>query len=343
MKNLAYFFIVAISTVIVLIYGRSILIPFVFAVLLWFIVRKVRQMLDKVGFIRDKVPSWIKSVLTTAIMILLFSMISKILLENIQTLAQSYPAYESNLSLIFDEINRVFKVNVMAEFKDFSAQFNFGGLLAGVFKSLTDILSNAFLIIIYMMFIFLEETSFKNKLRIVLKHYNRDESVIDLFGQIENSVSNYIGIKSMISLTTGILSSIALYLIGIDSPIFWGFLIFLLNFIPTIGSLVATLFPAVFCLLQFGEVLPSVLVLGIVGGIQVFIGNVLEPKIMGSSLNLSPLVAILSLVFWGAIWGITGMLLCVPFTVIMVIVFSHFERTKPVAVMLSENGVIKTN
>ena len=127
-----------------------------------------------------------------------------------------------------------------------------------------------------------------------------------------------------------------------DAPEFWAFLIFILNFIPTIGSLIATIFPAVFCLFQFGTFLPSLLVLGIVGTIQVIVGNLLEPKIMGSSMNISPLVTILSLSIWGALWGIIGMILSVPIMVVMIIIFSQFEKTKPLAIMLSEKGEISS-
>ena len=139
---------------------------------------------------------------------------------------------------------------------------------------------------------------------------------------------------------TGGLSYIALLIIGIDSPVFWAFLIFLLNFIPTIGSLIATMFPAVFCLLHYGEFGPGILVLIFVGAIQILVGNILEPKLMGSSMNISSLVTIIALSFWGAIWGVTGMILSVPITVIMIIIFSQFPSTRPIAVALSEKGEI---
>lgn len=100
-------------------------------------------------------------------------------------------------------------------------------------------------------------------------------------------------------------------------------------------------FPAVFSLLQFGEVTPFLIVLIAVGCIQVIVGNIIEPKLFGKSLNLSPLVTILSLAVWGKIWGITGMVLSVPITVIMIIIFSQFEKTKSVAILLSENGDIE--
>ena len=111
-----------------------------------------------------------------------------------------------------------------------------------------------------------------------------------------------------------------------------------LNFIPTVGSLVGTIFPTLFCLLQFGDYLEGIQVLVLVGLIQVLIGNVVEPRLMGNSLNISSLVAIVALSFWGVIWGVTGMILSVPVTVILVILFAQFEQTKSVAIMLSDKG-----
>ena len=113
-----------------------------------------------------------------------------------------------------------------------------------------------------------------------------------------------------------------------------------MNFIPTIGSLIGTIFPAFFSLIQFGELTPFLIVLITVGVIQIIVGNFIEPKLFGKSLNVSPLITILSLAIWGTIWGITGMILSVPITVIMIIVFSQFEKTKKIAIILSENGEV---
>ncbi len=124
----------------------------------------------------------------------------------------------------------------------------------------------------------------------------------------------------------------------VDAPFFWALLMFLLNYIPTVGSLIATIFPAVFSLVQFGEFTPFLIILIGLGILEWFVGNVLEPKIMGNSLNISPLVTIIALVIWGQIWGITGMLLSVPITVTMVIICSQFKNTKAIAILLSENG-----
>ena len=196
------------------------------------------------------------------------------------------------------------------------------------------------MIMIYLLFVFLEANSFQDKIRAVCKTDEQYESVKKMLDKMEASITNYIGLKTLVSILTGLLSYFVLLIIGIDSPVFWAFLIFLLNYIPTIGSLVGTLFPAFFSLLQFGEFQPFFLVLIFVGIIQVLIGNVLEPRLMGNSLNISALVTILALSFWGAIWGITGMFLSVPITVMLVIVFAQFPGTRPLAIMLSEKGKV---
>lgn len=341
MKSTAYFFITTIAIIITLVYGQSLIVPFIFALLLWFLVRKIRQLLDKVSFIEKYFPSWLKNLVPSLIILTILSFVAKILVLNINNLASNYPAYQTNVTVVIQQINDLFKINIVSDFKDQLAEFNFTILLSKLLKSLTDILSNTFLIIIYALFIFLEESNFAQKLKNVYSDKGKYDNLNHILVNIESSIANYIGIKTMTSLSTGVLSYIALLFIGIDSPIFWAFLIFLLNFIPTIGSIIATLFPAIFCLLQFGDLMPSLMVLIFVGAIQLIIGNILEPKIMGNSLNISPLVAITALLLWGTIWGITGMLLSIPITVIMVIIFAHFDNTKPLAIMLSEKGSIK--
>ena len=340
MKNTAYFFISTIAIVVVLIYGKSLLIPFVFALLLWFLVRKSRHLLDNVKFINKFFPSWLKSLIPSLILISALGFISKLLMTNINSLAKSYPLYEANVETMIVKVNDLLQINLVEYFTAHSGDFDFGIILKKIFKSLTDLLGNAFIIIIYALFIFLEEANFNTKLKAVFSKNNDYAELSDILEKIELSITTYIGLKTFVSFITGVASYVALLFIGIDAPLFWSFLIFFLNFIPTIGSLIGTLFPAVFCLLQFGEFTPSLLVLGFVGAIQVIVGNLLEPKLMGNSLNISSFVAIFSLSFWGVLWGVTGMLLSIPITVIMVIVFAHFEQTKAVAIMLSEKGKI---
>jgi predicted PurR-regulated permease PerM len=127
-------------------------------------------------------------------------------------------------------------------------------------------------------------------------------------------------------------------LMGLESPIFWASLVFVLNFIPTIGSILGTLLPAAFALVQFQDVGPAALLMVILGAIQFTIGNVVLPRLAGDTLNLSLTVTVLCLFVWGALWGVTGMFLAVPLTASLLLVAASFEATRPIAMALSQTG-----
>ncbi|MCH9755622.1 MAG: AI-2E family transporter, partial [Gammaproteobacteria bacterium] len=128
--------------------------------------------------------------------------------------------------------------------------------------------------------------------------------------------------------------------IGLDFAEFWALLIFFLNYIPNIGAIIATLFPALLALIQFQSWMPFVAMTSGLVAVQFLIGNIIEPRYLGRSLNLSPLVILFALGLWGVIWGVMGMFLSVPITVMMIILFAHFPATRPIAVLLSKDGKI---
>lgn len=339
-QDIAYLLVSCISIVFILIYGQAILVPFILGLLLWFIGKGVEATLDKISFIKKKFPNWLKHILSFGIILIVLIFITDLLSTNINSLAHSFEKYEPNIDTLLLQIDEWFGIDTKIALKNYSGNLDFGNILQMLFSSISDLISNGFMIVLYAVFILLEDASFKPKLKAIFVDKKNEKRVDNILEKISNSIASYFGLKTLLSLITGGLSYIALRIIGVDAPEFWAFLIFILNFIPTIGSLIATIFPAIFCLFQFGIFTPSLLVLGIVGAIQVIVGNFLEPKIMGSSMNISPLVTILSLSIWGGIWGIIGMILSVPITVVTIIIFSQFEKTKPIAIMLSEKGDI---
>ena len=145
-------------------------------------------------------------------------------------------------------------------------------------------------------------------------------------------------VKTAMSLVVAGVSWVIMALIGIDFSGFWAVLIFTLNFIPYIGSFIAIVFPAALTLVQFESVGLFLVTASALTAAQFAVGSLLEPRVMGRSLNLSPVVILLALALWGSVWGIVGAILCVPLTVIMMIVFSRFESTRPAAILLSLDG-----
>ena len=334
-----YIFLLIITAVIVCIYAQTIIIPFILAILFWFLIRVIKKLLLRISFV-GKMPRWTITLFSSGVLLgfLVFavSMISK----NIATLSETLPVYEANVTKMTDAINHRFNIDLFTMAGDFAKDLNFGNILSSLLSTLTGLFGNAFTVLLYLVFLLLEEPIFPKKLKAMYPDKEKFDHVNDLVNKIDHSIGNYIALKTLTSLFTGILSYVALLFIGIDAPLFWAFLIFVLNFIPTIGSLIATAFPTMFAVLQFGDFTPGLLVLGIVGAIQMVVGNFIEPRLMGNSLNISPLVVFLTLAVWGVIWGISGMLLSVPITVILIIIMSEFKGTRPFAILLSQKGTL---
>ena len=336
--SVASWMVIAFLMLFLLVYGEPIIVPFVIALLIWFVVKKMRNLLDKNAFIRKYIPSWLKTGLASFLIFGGIFFIVQMLTNNIQSLANSYSEYISNIESIGLKINDIFKINLTKELNHFVANFDFSSYLESLFNSLSEILGNMVMIIFYVVFLFVEESLFQHKIKLIFEPRNRFDKVSEILQKIDKSLSSYIGLKSLVSLLTTTLSYFIMLAVGIDSPVFWAFLIFMFNFIPSIGPILGTLLPTLFCLIQFGTFTPALIVLFGVGGVSVLVGSLVEPKLMGNTLNISPLVAILSLALWGSIWGIIGMLLSVPITVAMIIIFSQFPSTRSIAILLSEKG-----
>jgi AI-2 transport protein TqsA len=201
-----------------------------------------------------------------------------------------------------------------------------GGTLVGVASVLTLIT----LVLLAMFFMLLEGPRLPAKVRAAMRH--------DLEGrgrtsQILRDVRRYLGVKTAVSIATGLLVGLWLALLKVDLPLLWGLLAFLLNYIPNLGSIIASLPPAVLALIQHNPTRALLVLAGFLV-INVLLGNVLEPQIMGRRLGLSPLVVFLSLLFWGWVWGPFGALLSVPLTVSIRVLLEHSDRGKGIAILL---------
>jgi len=203
-------------------------------------------------------------------------------------------------------------------------------LTANLLSGLSSVLSDLALVLLTVTFIMLEVSSFPIKLRAVL---GDPKQKFPKFMEFVNDMRRYMVIKTLISLATGVLIAFWLYILDVDYPILWGFIAFLLNYIPNIGSIVAAIPALILGFIQYG-IGSAVLVM--VGYIVVnfIIGNVIEPRLMGRKFGLSTLVVFLSLIFWGALLGLVGAILSVPLTMTLKFAFENNESTKWIAVLL---------
>ncbi|WP_044085709.1 AI-2E family transporter [Lewinella cohaerens] len=332
--------ILLIAIVYILVVTKVLLLPFVVALLIWYLVKDIRDFIARNRFIKRRFPRWLQNTLVFVIIFGVLTFVSRLLIGSIATFADKLVIYEANVTVLNDYLQQQFNFDFIDYIQNFTGSFDFTQILQPVVNGLSQLLGDGFMIVLYVIFLLMEESTFSVKHRLLFKEEERYQQTMELVNKIDASFGNYISIKTLTSFITATLSYIVMNILGVDTPLLWAIVIFLLNYIPSIGSLIATTFPAIIAVLQEGDPWAGLWVLMGVGLIQVLVGNFLEPRMMGNSLNISPLVVILSLIAWGAIWGVLGMVLSVPIMVMLIIVCARFESTRQIAILLSENGEV---
>lgn len=287
---------------------------------------------------KKRVPQGISIAIVFIVIVTLFVGFGQLIGTSLSSFSENAPAYEQNLkemgSAIFQFIeNKGINVSAdkMTELFDPSRVM---GLTAGLLGQLGSFMGNAFTIFFLLLFLLIELNSFKIKTTAIV---NGSKESLSFFNTIGDSIRHYLSIKTMTSLLTGALIWISLIIIGVDYAIIWALVAFLLNYIPNIGSIIAA-FPAIlFALVQlgFGGVIWTTIVFVIV---NILIGSVIEPKIMGKGMGLSTFVVFVSLIFWGFILGTVGMFLSVPLTMSLKIILNQNPKTKWVSILLGTEG-----
>jgi predicted PurR-regulated permease PerM len=324
-------------------YFSAMLQPLVIAVMIWYCVFELRRWVQKIKIKEKFVPTGVANLLAFGVIFLLCWGVYEILTINLEKIIEKSPGYAANFKQMLAEFQTFEQFrNVPERALERLQNIDIQPLLTGFLNSLTSAAGNVFVIIIYVAFILAEEKFFYKKLHAVSRTEHQQANLDQVIDQIVKSIRQYLSVKTQMSLLTGLLSYFILLAFQVDFAVLWAFLIFLLNYIPYIGSFFATLFPALFAMFQFQSAWMLLWVFLAIQVVQFGVGNVLEPKVMGRQLNLSPLGVMLALSFWGAIWGILGMFLSVPITSVMLISFSRFESTRFIAVWLSETGELES-
>ena len=323
--------------------GKDLLLPLVIAIALWYLINVLARAFSHIaiGGFRFPMPVCLTASFLTFIFLILA--LINFLSSTVGDVLDVAPIYQENLTTRLENLSFV----DMSEFEGQSLPqllttwLDIPSFLTSIASSLTSILASGGLILIYIGFLFLEQGHFTNKITALVADPNKEQDANKIINRIRDDIQKYITIKIITSSLTGMLSYIILRIVDVDFAGVWGLLIFLLNFIPTIGSIIATIFPALIALAQSDGYTLFLVVLFGIGALQVCIGNILEPRLMGSSFNLSPIIILLNLALWGYIWGIPGMFLCVPFLIIVTIILSHFPQTRPMAIILSSDGRLR--
>lgn len=290
---------------------------------------------------RRGLPKWAAFIVVFLGVIVAMVAISAILTNSVRDLTENIPTYQQHIQ---DQLTPLLawaagygvQLSATELAENLSAQSAMSYLAVGL-GAISSMLSNTFFVLLTMVFIIAEAAGFESKIRIAIGSPSAD---LSRYSKVLDDLQAYLGIKTMVSLVTGLLAGLLCYFAGVDFPLLWALLAFLLNYIPTLGSIIAAAPPVLFLLIELGWKRALIVAIGYVA-INLIMGNVIEPRLMGRRLGLSTLVVFLSLVFWGFVWGPLGMLLCIPLTMIVKILLENSDDLKWVAVLLGSAAELR--
>jgi predicted PurR-regulated permease PerM len=336
------FIIVLLSVLVVIAIGavlyalQSVLLPFVGAVLLSYLFKPFVSWANK-----RNIPIFVSLIAVILVVIVILIGVGLTLYGTTIAFIDALPRYEARIQAITNDLFTYVRHVGATWDVDVSEYFTrnpfdvatFAEWLQSGFSSFLVVFGNGFIVVLFLLFILASTGTLAPKIATAFSS-ERAEKVYEITRNIDVQIKQYLLTKTLVSLLTGVIATVILLIIGVDFPFLWGFLTFLLNFIPNFGSIVATVFPVAISLLQFGTFFEPILVLVLLIANQSILGNVLEPRIVASRLNLSPLMVLFSLILWGWLWGVWGMVLAVPITSSLKIICENIAALHPIAVLM---------
>ena len=333
--------------------GRGVLIPLVVAGFLCFLIFTLKENIRRTPLIGKFLPNWLSYLFAFVLIGFGIMLFVEIIKSNVEILLETWPSYEARLrSLIQEGLALVRTIDFLPqEFIGSVEQLQQAAIdvirpllsqAAGSLRALTSNFVTFITVFLYLVFMLIERGRFFRKINFLGSSDSDRQAINETISDIGVMVRQYITVKTVTNLITAIVSYLIMRLIGIQFAGFWALLIFVLNYIPIFGAASAITLPVLLALVQpdGGGVRMALIALASLIGFEQIMSNGIEPRIVGRSLNLSPLVILFSLGVWGSIWGFAGLLLSVPITVTVMIVLSQFHSTRPVAIMLSDNGQV---
>lgn len=308
----------AVAVAFVLYWLQAVLVPFVLSV---FLALGLSPLIDALNR-RAHVPRWLAVVVTLLIAIALLGLVAFLITISANRLAANAGSYQQQVRMVIDGFLERFPLQAYGVDPDEVIRLPLQAIstvAVSIANAIVTLVSQGALVLVFLGFLLLGGST-------------GNEPVGGLWGEVENRVKRYIVFKFLLSAITGVVVGFILWLLGVDLAMAFGLMAFLLNFIPSVGSIVATLLPLPVVLVS-PDLTATTMVLAVAlpGAVQLTIGNVVEPKVMGGGLDLHPITVLLALMIWGALWGIVGMLLAAPITAVMKIMFARAELTRPVA------------
>jgi predicted PurR-regulated permease PerM len=326
--------VVVAAAVVIIIYGmqlaKALLIPFLLAGFIALITVRPMLWMQKKG-----VPAVLAALSIVLVVMLVLTVVGTVVGRSIADFTAALPSYQARLDRIVADVLTFMAENLNGDdsIQDIGDLINPGrvmGFVTVFLNALRGVLTSVFLIFFTVVFILLEASQLKTKIEAA---FGSSATRLEGPRAFLINLGRYLGIKTLVSFATGFLAWLLTWSVGLDFPLLWGMLAFLLNYVPTIGSIIAAVPAILLALIQLGPGEALAVMLGFVS-INLAFGNLIEPRLMGYGVGISPLVVFVGLIFWYWVFGPVGMLLSVPLTMIVKLLLESDEETRWIAILL---------
>lgn len=322
--------------------GSSIFIPLLFATFLWYLTnaiatyyRKIMPFKQTQSYKLNILFNILSKILAIASFIILLLVFITQIRPMFSELLTVLPEIQNNLNLLLSYISNTIGIQINQ-----SSIPNINDIVSNIGSTIARLATSMGIVLVYILFMFIEQRTFNKKFAALFTNRGHSKKVRYILNSINENMKKYLFMKTFISVSTGFLSFIWLHMLGIQFAGIWGFIIFILNYIPTIGSIIACTLPIIFSLVSSDSPHQTILTTTGLITLQIILGNIVEPKLTGKTLNLSTLAILINMVFWGLIWGFAGMFFSVPLLVATFIITAQFDSTRWIAILLSADGKI---
>lgn len=322
-----------------LVQAKFILIALAIAIILFSLTSDAINSIQQVRIGQLRITNWLASIAAVFLIASSLLTLAGLVISQINTVLSTTLSYTDDAQRAIAQMFSWMGEDVEQSVLQTVRSIEISGYLRSAAGQAGTILSQVVLIILFVGFLFAERVWFNTKLENLMADKMQAQRVSGIIGSIIRRVNRYLLVKTLISTVTGVAIFLLMSVFDLQFAVAMGLLTFVLNFIPSVGSIIATLIVTLVAYIQVSEPQTAILIFVLAGMTQFLLGNVIDPMLMGKTLRLSSFGIIISLAFWGAVWGIPGMFLAVPFMVAVMIVCSHIPAARPVAVLLSREGL----
>lgn len=317
--------------------AQIVLVPLIIAALLYFVFAPVVNFLEQV-----RVPRGLSIVIVVLILLGFFFFLGFLVNAGIHSFIRVYPHFQSRLIYLIRDTQNLLNTP-LGDARGILPDINWTNALRttllSVSGSFLKFAGGVGIILVFLIFLLLERPYFQSKLTNAFDEATR-QKVAEIFDHMNIQIGRFLAVKLFISIVTGMEVYLALLVLGVDFPILWGVVAMLVNFIPNLGAFFIV---AVTTLMAFVQFYPAVdhpiVVFAVMSVIQLVMGNFVDPRLLGSRLNLSPFIILVSLIFWGWLWGIVGAFLSVPITVVIKIICDNVPFLRPIGIFMGSGKI----